>query len=315
MIRPLVSVVVTTFNSERFLREGLDSVFAQAYPAIEVIVVDGASADGTLEILGGYSDRLRVLSSSGPCLPGVTRNMGIEAATGEYIAFLDSDDAWYPGKVEAQVEFMALHPDIPLCHTYVHIIDEHSAVLQVRHEGAMPPTGDGLRPLLRHCFITLSSVMVRREVVMREGIRFPTDPAWDWTGEEHLFFLRIARAHPLGFLDRVLAQYRRHGGGISSRIGWKIVPENIVIHENVLVHPGYWEGVVPRGEPLAAFVDACLSNSIYWRDRREPGRAAYFALRALRRDPANARAWMDLAKALLKPLVRKPCGLTTRSHT
>lgn len=305
MSRPLVSAVITAFNSERFLRECLDGVLAQDYPELEVIVADNASKDGTREIVRSYGSRIRLLDLGHSDLPGVTRNEGIRAATGTYVALLDADDAWYPEKVARQVEFMEAHPGIPLSHTYVHVIDEQSKVLGVRHEGAIPSTGSCIRPLLRHCFISTSAAMVRRTAVVDEGLWFPADPRTDRTGEDHLFFLLLARKHPVGFIGRVLAKYRRYPTSISSRFGWRIVPENMVLHENVLTHPRYWRGAVPRSEPLAAFAEACLANSMYWRDRRRFGRAAYFALRALRRDPANGYAWVELAKACLKSLARR----------
>jgi glycosyltransferase involved in cell wall biosynthesis len=306
MTSPLASAVVTTFNSERFLRECLDGIVAQTCPDLEIVIADNASTDRTREIARGYGARVRLLELGHSDLPGVTRNEGIRAAQGKYVALLDADDAWYPEKIARQVEFMEAHPDTPLCHTYVHIVDEQSKVLGVRHEGAIPPTGPCIRPLLRHCFISTSAAMVRRSAVVDEGLWFPADPRSDRTGEDHLFFLLFACRHPVGFIPEVLARYRRYPTSISSRFGWRIVPENMVLHENVLMHARYWEGAVPRSEPLAAFAEACLTNSVYWRDRREFGRAAYFALRALRRDPANGRVWIELLKATLKPFARKP---------
>jgi len=300
MTGPMVSVIVTTFNSARFLRECLDSVFAQTLGDYEVIVVDNCSTDGTHAIVESYGTRVRWLSSERDVLPGVTRNIGMRAATGRYIAFLDSDDAWYSNKLAEQVAFMEANPNVAMCHSYVHVMDERSVVQMVRHEESIPPTGPCFQALLKHCFVSTSSVMVRRSVVLDEKLFFPSDPKTDRTGEDYLFFLLIARRHNIGLVDQVLAKYRWYGTSITSRFGWRIVPENTIVHETILTNPVYWAGIVPRRQPLEVFVNACLGNAYYWRMRRRTGYALHFNLRALRRDPCCGRAWAGLVKSFFQ---------------
>ena len=303
MNRPLVSVCIGAYNRDRYIRETLDSVFAQTYPNMEVIVVDDASTDRTVELVRSYGDRVRLIrrdTNSGIC--PVTRNQAARAATGEFLAFLDSDDGWYPEKLQKQVDFLLAHPDVPLCHTYCHLIDEDSKVYGIRHEGHLPPTGPCFRELLRHCFVTISSVMMQRGLFERVGGPFIEDRRYGVWGEEHEFLLRVARTFPIGLVDEVLARYRQSPSNISAG-NWKCTPQSVPFHRMILDRRDIWEGVTPCAEPLDAFVGACLENCVHWRDRGFLGRATYFAALAWRHDPFNRRVAGQLLRSVFKPLM------------
>ena len=100
--RPLVSIVMAVKDGERFIAQGLDSIRAQTYERHETLVVDGASQDRSVEIAQRYS-QVRVIPQTGTGFSGAW-NEGIEAARGDLIAILDSDDVWEPRKLERQVE-------------------------------------------------------------------------------------------------------------------------------------------------------------------------------------------------------------------
>ncbi|MGB7951879.1 MAG: glycosyltransferase family A protein, partial [Candidatus Binatia bacterium] len=91
---PLISCIVPVFNSEKYLGEALDSIFAQSYRPLEVIIVDDGSTDGTSAVAAGYQDRVRLLKQSNQG-PGATRNYGVRASQGGFVAFLDPDDLWH----------------------------------------------------------------------------------------------------------------------------------------------------------------------------------------------------------------------------
>lgn len=96
-----VSVIIPTYNSEKYVAKAIESALQQTYPNVEVIVVDDASQDGTVEVVAGYcSDRLKLIVSDRNRGPSYTRNRGIEAAQGEWIALLDSDDWYAPNRLE-----------------------------------------------------------------------------------------------------------------------------------------------------------------------------------------------------------------------
>ena len=109
MTDPLVTVVMATKNASRFLREALDSIMAQTYTSHEVVVVDAGSTDGTGEIARSYAN-VRTIQQVGEGFAGAW-NEGIDVATGDLIAFLDSDDRWTPNKLRVQVDCLAGQPD------------------------------------------------------------------------------------------------------------------------------------------------------------------------------------------------------------
>ncbi len=112
---PLVSVVIPVKDGEQFMAEGIESVLAQEHEPLEVLVIDGASTDRSREIAASYDD-VRLLDQRGTGLPGAW-NEGIEAANGELIAFLDSDDRWLPQKLMRQVELFERNPRLGACVT------------------------------------------------------------------------------------------------------------------------------------------------------------------------------------------------------
>ena len=109
MISPLVSIIVPSFNSERFLEECIRSVIDQTYQNWELLVVDGGSTDQTICIVEGFArneSRIKLVANPADDGPAQARSVGIRASRGHYIAFLDSDDLWLPEKLATQLAFM-----------------------------------------------------------------------------------------------------------------------------------------------------------------------------------------------------------------
>jgi len=294
---PLVSVCIGAYNRASLIRETLDSVLSQTYSHLEIIVVDDASTDGTADVVASYGSRVRLIrrdANSGMC--PVTRNQALRAATGDYVAFLDSDDTWYPTKIERQVAFLERHPDIPLCHTYCHLIDGHSQVVGIRHEGRLLPTGDCFESLLHHCWITISSVMIRRDLPDRVGGGFTEDPHYGIWGEDHEFLLRVARKYPIGLVDDVLTKYRRANQNISSG-NWRQIPESYLFHAMLLDRRDLWEDRVSRCLVLDALLGVCCANAEFWRGQGYPLRARWFCKEGLKRSPLNRSLWLSFFKS------------------
>lgn len=114
----LISCIVPVFNGERYLAEALESILAQTYRPIEIIVVDDGSTDGTRELCARYGDRIRYLRQNNAGAP-TARNLGLSASQGEFIAFLDSDDLWHPEKLARQMELFEVRPELDLCVTHL----------------------------------------------------------------------------------------------------------------------------------------------------------------------------------------------------
>jgi glycosyltransferase involved in cell wall biosynthesis len=292
-----------TYNREGYVREALDSVFAQTYPNLEIIVVDNASTDRTVEVVRSYGERVRVITrdvNSGTC--SVTRNEASRAAAGDYVAFLDSDDAWYPEKIARQVQFMQDHPDIPLSHTYCHLMDEASRVYGIRHENAIPPTGRVMPQLLGRCFITISSVMITRELYRTMG-PFREELPFGQLGEDYDFFLRVAAGHPIGFLPEPLVKYRKSQSSITHG-NWRATPKPIPFLWEVLQAPdGYYDGV-SRGDREAAYLAACAENARHWRMHGFPARSAWAAAQGIRANLFDLASWAELFRGVVGGSVR-----------
>jgi glycosyltransferase involved in cell wall biosynthesis len=114
----LISCIVPVFNGEKYLAEALDSIFAQTYPRLEVIVVDDGSTDRTATVIAAFGDRVRSLWQNNQG-PAAARNRGLHAARGEFIAFLDADDLWHPEKLQRQMQRFQDRPELDYCVTYM----------------------------------------------------------------------------------------------------------------------------------------------------------------------------------------------------
>ena len=106
-----ISVVIPVFNRERYIARAVDSVLAQKFAAYEILVVDDGSSDGTADVLRGYGDKIRYIYQENAGV-SAARNMGVEEAEGDWIAFLDSDDEWMECHLANQIKILSEHPDL-----------------------------------------------------------------------------------------------------------------------------------------------------------------------------------------------------------
>jgi glycosyltransferase involved in cell wall biosynthesis len=118
MNKSLISCIVPVFNGENYLAEALESILAQTYRPIEVVVVDDGSTDGTAAVAARYGDRIRYVRQDNGGAP-TARNLGLRMAVGEFVAFLDADDLWHPEKLERQMACFEARADLDLCVTHL----------------------------------------------------------------------------------------------------------------------------------------------------------------------------------------------------
>jgi len=203
MNNPLISVIIPTYNRAWALGEALDSVLAQTYPAVELIVVDDGSTDETPDLLARYGDALRVLTLENG---GVSRarNHGISASTGEFIAFLDSDDRWLPDKLAEQAAFFKATPEALICQTEEIWIRNGKRVNPCKHH--KKPSGDIFEASLHLCLVSPSAVMMRRSLLEDVGLFDESLPAC----EDYDLWLRIACRYPVYTTPSPLVV--KHGG-------------------------------------------------------------------------------------------------------
>lgn len=297
----LVSVCIGTYNRADLIRECLDSVAAQTYRPIEVVVADNASTDATLDLVRAHPVGARIErrgENSGLC--STTRNLAVRKSSGNYIAFLDSDDAWEPTKLERQVAFLEAHPEIPLCHTVAQLMDEQSRVYGIRHEGRLPPTGDCFEALLEHCWITISSVMIRRELYDECG-PFSEELPYGRLGEDYEFFLKVAARYPIGLIEEPLVRYRKSAASITHG-NWRATPKALPFLIALLDRPGVWKTRISEGQMRKRVAHAALENADYWGAQGYPYRAAWSAWQAIRVGGWSSGGWSSLTLDTLRGL-------------
>ena len=162
----LVSVIIPTYNRWPMLGQAVESVLAQTAGGYELIVVDDGSTDETRCRLADYGSRLTVLTQRNRGV-SAARNLGASRASGGYLAFLDSDDLWHPGKLQRQLDFMERNPEVEICQTdEIWIRNGVRVNPRNRHR---KPSGDIFRASLELCLVSPSAVMMRRELFERIG--------------------------------------------------------------------------------------------------------------------------------------------------
>jgi len=223
--RPLVSVVIPTYNRASLLERALRSVFNQTYNNLEIIVVDDASSDETSDVVKTIHDeRVRYLRHDTNRGGSAARNTGIRAACGEYIAFLDDDDEWESVKTEEQLRILeGQNYDAVLCTS-----DEHGARLS-KFEGKKIIDQEDLR---RGRFtaggtgVLMAKIDVMKETMFDENL--PRYQDWD-------VFIRIGQKYQIGYINEPFIRYNE---GAHDRISNKIInlPASALESELQMVH-------------------------------------------------------------------------------
>jgi glycosyltransferase involved in cell wall biosynthesis len=156
-----VSVIVPAYNYARYLGQALDSILGQSRPPAEVIVVDDGSTDHTAAVAANYGDRIRYLHQANRG-PGAARNVGVEHAHGQFLAFLDGDDWWEPAKLEWQLAVFEADPAMDIVFTYV---QQYLSPELARD----PRAGQYLVPDQPNIGYSINSMLARRPVFERVG--------------------------------------------------------------------------------------------------------------------------------------------------
>ncbi|MFP4348874.1 MAG: glycosyltransferase family 2 protein [Desulfococcaceae bacterium] len=192
-----VSVIIPTYNRAEMVGEAIESVLNQDFSSFELIVIDDGSTDQTSKVLRSFGRRIRSIRQENKGV-SAARNLGICHASGEWIAFLDSDDLWLPGKLTAQVDFFRLNPASLICQTQeIWIRNGRRVNPKHRHEKR---SGMIFEPSLALCLVSPSAVMIRRSLFDLVG-RFDENlPAC----EDYDLWLRIGRRFPVHLIDRPL---------------------------------------------------------------------------------------------------------------
>ncbi|MFH2092804.1 MAG: glycosyltransferase [Pseudomonadota bacterium] len=191
----LVSVILPTYNRAWIVKEAIDSVLAQDYANVELIVIDDGSTDNTLQLLETYHDQLMVIRQDNKGV-SAARNIGIKKSRGRFIALLDSDDTWDKRKISCQVEFFMANPEALICQTEeVWIRNGKRVNPKFKHQ---KPSGMIFEPSLNLCLVSPSAVMMRRELFDIKGY---FDEALT-VCEDYDLWLRVSSDLPVFLIDK-----------------------------------------------------------------------------------------------------------------
>lgn len=209
----LVSVIMPVYNRAAFVARAIDSVLAQTYPHWELLVVDDGSTDGTRRVLEGYGERLTVLAQANAG-PYPARNVALRHARGDLVAFIDSDDVWYPHRLECQLPLLQ-RPEVALVFGDGALVDYGAATprrLTRTYFTDLPPSrGRAFAQLTRRNFIPQSSVLVRR-VCFEELGGFSLACR---TGADYAKWLQIAMRYEIDYVPTCVFEYGIHAENFS----------------------------------------------------------------------------------------------------
>jgi glycosyltransferase involved in cell wall biosynthesis len=214
----LVTVVIPAYNAARYLTDALDSALKQTYAAVEVVVIDDGSTDETPRLLSTVSDpRVRVVRTTNQGV-GAARNLGWRLGRGDFVAFLDADDRWFPPKLATQVEFLREHPEVGLVGCLMRYQTPAGELLGVT---GVAPLSSRDREAIRQAKLMpfpISSVVVRRSVLEDLGGFDEQLPrAFPGQVEDIDLVARAARKVVVDSIPLVLGAYRVHAFSASER--------------------------------------------------------------------------------------------------
>jgi glycosyltransferase involved in cell wall biosynthesis len=228
---PLVSVAIITYNQKEYLRECIESVLAQDYPNIEIVIGDDASTDGTQEMLKEYEKKYSgkfklILSEKNE---GITKNQNkvLTLCKGKYIAWMGGDDLMLHGKIRTQIEYMENNPNCAICYHNLEVFDSDTGKILNYYNSLKNSYEGDIRVVIKYgTFNGACSNVVRRE---KSAIFDETLPvASDW-----LYWIdTLSTGGTIKYIDKVLGKYRRHSNNITRDIGK--LNQNIIDHLNTI---------------------------------------------------------------------------------
>jgi len=228
---PAISIIIPAYNRAWIIKEAIDSVLAQNFYDFELIVVDDGSSDNTLEILSSYRNKIKVIKQINRGV-SAARNKGILSSSGDYIAFLDSDDIWLPGKLETQFEFFKNNPEALICQTEeIWIKNGKRMNPGKRHKKV---SGMFFEKSLELCLVSPSAVMMKRSLFDLVGLFDESLLAC----EDYDLWLRVNHKYPVFLIDTPLIVKR--GGhddqlsGMHSLDKYRIQSIHKLLESNIL---------------------------------------------------------------------------------
>ena len=219
---PLVSIVTPSFNQARYLDATIQSVLSQDYPHIEYMIVDGGSNDGTVDVIKKYQSKLAWWVSEKDKGQTDAINKGFARASGEILAWLNSDDTYEPGAVSAAVRYLQEHPQVGMVYADCNFINETGRV--IGKFGSAQTSYRLLRQGYSH--IPQQTMFFRADLWKQVG---PLDPSFYFAMDYDLW-TRIAARSEIKYVPQTLANFRLHTSGKTILADDRCWPEMIRVH-------------------------------------------------------------------------------------
>ncbi len=304
MSTPTVSVVIPTYNRANLVSQAIESALAQTHPPHEVIVVDDGSTDDTVTVGAKYGPVVRYLrqTNSGP---SVARNLGVDAATGDWIALLDSDDLWLPTKLEKQLRLLRQFPDAAACYCDFQYVDLEGRLLE-EHSGFREPRSRDATfcQLLDGCPIPTPTLVIRRDC-LAGGLRFEPDIRY---GQDWDLFARLADRYSFIAVPEPLVLIRKHASNITNGVPDELTRDVLKVIDRVFTLDSAKPYKRRKSQAIAQYATSAAVGCLRQRDC---GRARGWAMKALWHSPTQITAW----KCLIRAILRMPPNLnTTNTH-
>jgi glycosyltransferase involved in cell wall biosynthesis len=298
---PTVSVAIWTCDQEAFIAQAIESVLAQDYPRLEVVVADDSSSDATPQIVADYASRhpevVKAVLHRGERSIAANVDRAIATCSGELVAILDGDDLYLPGKLNAQVEVFAREPDVVLCRHPVEVFsDRTNAVLGIEDPNPEQTRAGAADLVAKGNFVPTASSMMRRAAMPSTGMQSIVRHAPDW-----LLAIETARRGTILRIPKPLARYRIHPQQTS-----RVAVGDEAVYGDAMRTLAYVEGCYPELAPAARCGRRVVSAWEAYRrltGTREIGWINAGLRAALRYDPLSPRLWRALAAANVRHLL------------
>jgi glycosyltransferase involved in cell wall biosynthesis len=291
-LEPGVSVIIPTYNRAPLLGDAITSVLGQDFEPMEVVIVDDGSTDETQGAIAESTRKsrcpVRVITQANAG-PSAARNAGILGATYDYVAFLDSDNTWRPGKLDAQMP-LHLQDGRRFSFTAYAEVGPSAATKIVRVEDWPSDALGAVRRLLIGCVVNTSTVIAHRDVLLDVGLFDAALPCC----EDHDLWLKIAaRGHRFDYLDDPLTDYRVHHGSVSQQSG-------LVARSTERVFENFFREIDLPSEIAAEasrYLSRCYLNSACrYVEAKDSGAARKALWRAAAQRPSAVRpGWLRIA--------------------
>ena len=249
---PLVSIVIPTYNHAPMLQRALATVVEQTHKNWNAIVVNNFSTDNTLEVVAAFNDpRIQCVNFRNNGVIGASRNEGIALASGKYVAFLDSDDTWFPTKLEQCVEILESGSDL-VCHAE-YWIDESGKSRLVAYGPSEAATHHNL--IYKGNRISTSATVVRA-ALLKEVNGFDISPELISTEDYDLWIRLAAKSDKFAFISEPLGEYHRHDNNVSANIEKHLAAELALLAKHFSANTRFENMIARRRRRALAYYGA-----------------------------------------------------------